>query len=108
MLAASLLLRFIIELCALAALSYWGFRAREGLASYGYGIGAPIAAAVIWGLFIAPRSAFPTTEPVKGALALLVFAAAAVALWTAGRQTLALVFAGVAVANAAALYMLET
>jgi hypothetical protein len=108
MLAANLLIRFVIELGALAALSYWGFRAREGLASYAYGIGAPITAAVLWGLFVAPRSAFPTTEPVKGALALLVFAGAAMALWAAGRQTWALVFAGIAVANAAVLYVLET
>jgi hypothetical protein len=108
MLAANLLLRFVIELSALAAFSYWGFRARDGAASYVYGIGAPLLMAVFWGLFVAPRSAFPLIEPVKGALALLVFGAAALALWVTGRQTLALLFAAVAVLNAAVLYVLET
>jgi hypothetical protein len=49
---ANLLLRFLLELCALAALGYWGFKTGGGMAAkVGLGIGAPLAAALVWGCF---------------------------------------------------------
>jgi hypothetical protein len=48
---ANLVLRFLLELCALAALCYWGFKTGTGSISKAVlGIGAPLAAAVLWGL----------------------------------------------------------
>ena len=49
---ANLALAFFLELCALAALGYWGFVTGEGLpARIGLGVGAPLLAAVLWGAF---------------------------------------------------------
>ena len=40
----------LLELCALGDLGYWGFKTGGGLiAKIGLGIGAPLAAAVVWG-----------------------------------------------------------
>ncbi len=51
----NLLLRLLLEVCALAALFYWGMRAGGGpFASIVMGLGAPLLAAVVWGLFAAP------------------------------------------------------
>jgi hypothetical protein len=47
---ANLTLRFLLELCALGDLGYWGFKTAGGLiAKIGLGISAPLAAAVVWG-----------------------------------------------------------
>ena len=50
---ANLLLRFLLELCALGALGYWGFKTGSGLvAKIGLGIGAPLVVAVVWAMFV--------------------------------------------------------
>src|SRR5689334_23481657 len=61
--AANLGLRFLLELCMLAALGYWGFQAGDGpVLKIVLGLGAPLLAAVVWGLFIAPRAIRPVRE----------------------------------------------
>ncbi len=58
--SANLALRFLLELCLLAALANWGFQAGSGwLAKIGLGLGAPLLAAVIWGIFISPKADVP-------------------------------------------------
>ena len=53
---ANLALRLLPELCALGALGYWGFKTGGGsLARIGLGVGAPLVAAVAWGVFASPR-----------------------------------------------------
>lgn len=55
--SANLLLRFLLELCILAVLGYWGFKTgRELLLKIGLGIGAPLLAAVVWATFVAPNT----------------------------------------------------
>jgi hypothetical protein len=86
---ANLALAFALELCALAALCYWGF-------SVG---GGPVAKAVLWGLFAAPRA--PVSVPLLGlGTKFLVFGSATLVLYATGHRTLAVVFALVVVANA--------
>ena len=59
---ANLALRFLLELCALVALAYWGFETGSGaIAKFALGIGAPLVAAVVWGAFVAPRH--PLSRP---------------------------------------------
>ena len=54
---ANLTVAFLLELCALAALGYWGLRTASGPATKAaLGIGAPLLAAVLWRLFAAPRA----------------------------------------------------
>ena len=46
--AINLTLRFILEICALVSLSYWGFQSGQGiLMKLGLGIGAPLLIAII-------------------------------------------------------------
>jgi Protein of unknown function (DUF2568) len=87
---ATLALRFLLELCALGALGYWGFKTGGWvLAKVGLGLGAPLVAAVVWGTIAAPKA----LVKVPGALRLLaevaVFASATAALHVAGNTRLA-------------------
>ena len=89
--SANLALRFLLELCALAALAYWGFRTGEGtIARWTLGIGAPLLAAIVWGTFVAPKATVVVSSPVRFGLELLVFGAAVAALFAAGRPGLAI------------------
>jgi hypothetical protein len=95
-------LAFLLELLALAALAYWGVKTGDGVAlKVVLGLGTPVLAAVVWGLFAAPRATFGL--PLAGVLAVkaVVFGGAAVALFAAGQHVLAVVFAVLVVANTA-------
>ncbi len=97
---ANLGLAFALELCMLAAFAYWGARTGNGaLAKVALGIGAPLLAGIVWGLFMAPRAPFSLSMPIHTALFLVIFGAAAFALARAGQPTLAIVFAVVSVLN---------
>lgn len=90
---AVLAVRFVLELAALGALAYWGFRNGAGLPmKLLLGIGAPLAAAVVWGTFISPKASVPVAVPVRILLELIIFGSAAAALFAAGRSMLAVVF----------------
>ena len=55
--AINLGLRFVLELCLLAALGYWGFQLEQSWpVRILMGIGAPLLAAVLWGTFVAPKA----------------------------------------------------
>jgi hypothetical protein len=85
---------FVLELCMLAALAYWG--AQAGGSTVGdvvLAIAAPLAAAAVWGRYAAPRSARRLPRARRVALELCVFAIAAVALAAAGAPLLAAIFA---------------
>ena len=105
--AATLTIRFLLELCALGALAWWGVRTGQSAPMKALlGAGAPLAAAVLWGAFVSPKASVAVPGPVHAGLQLAVFGAAVVAL-LALRQTLAAeVFAATALVNAAALYAL--
>lgn len=96
----NLALAFFLELCALAALGYWGFHAGSGmLAKVGLGIGIPLLTAVVWGLFIAPRATVTLPAPVNMSLRILVFGLATLSLAAAGQPKWAWVFGVVVVVN---------
>jgi hypothetical protein len=74
-------LRFVLELFALFSLGYWGYLAWPfPLPGVFFMIGAPLFAAVIWGLFRSPKAVFP--QDVVGRTLVEVFVmGAAVATW---------------------------
>ena len=80
-------LRFVLELCMLVALGIWGFSANIVL-----GIAAPLAAAVVWGLWIAPKATRRLRDPARLAVELLLFGVAGVALLAADHPLAAAVF----------------
>jgi Protein of unknown function (DUF2568) len=61
-------LRFLLELGALAALGNWGFTSGSGATAWALGLGAPLAAIAFWGLFVAPKARFPTSMTGRVAL----------------------------------------
>ena len=100
--SANLAVRFSLELCALAALGYWGFVVGEGaIAKAVLGLGAPLLAAVVWGLFVAPKAAVPLGMPLRLVPEAFVFGSAVAALFTTGHPLLAACFAVLAVVNRA-------
>ncbi|AJF68771.1 YrdB family protein [Streptomyces vietnamensis] len=95
-------LAFLLELAALAALAWWGWDSAENVAlRLLLAVAAPAVAAVVWGLFAAPKARFRV--PLAGVLAVkaLVFGAAALALLGVDRPVWAVVFAAVALVNTA-------
>jgi hypothetical protein len=107
--SVNLLLHFILELCALAALSYWGFKSGDSSwMKVLLGVGLPILAAVIWGSLRVPNDPGPALIAVNGRLRLAIewglFAGATAALFTAGRPMLAWTFGAAAVIDYALMY----
>lgn len=100
---ANLALKFLLELATLAAFAVWGADTGSGFTAVLLAIAAPLAVALLWGRFAAPRAAhrLPTSSRVPFELG--VFAFAAVALIACGHSVAAIVFAVLAVLNAALL-----
>jgi hypothetical protein len=95
-------LAFLLEIVALGALAYWGFHVGNGGAAKAVlAIGAPLLAAVAWGLFAAPRARFKVPLAAVLVVKALVFGAATAALVATGHLVLAAVFAVVVTANTA-------
>lgn len=93
-------LAFLVELAALAVFAWWGAETGGGPAvSLLLGIGAPLVAAVVWGLFASPKARVKL--PRAGVLAVqgLVFFMALICLDLVGHRTLAILFGVIAAAN---------
>jgi hypothetical protein len=89
-------LRFLLELCLLAALAYAGLQVHVLLA-----IAAPLAAAVVWGLLVSPKAPVSLPTAVWVAVQVILFGAAVVGLVLAGNPLLAITFAIAVVINLA-------
>jgi hypothetical protein len=98
--SVNLAVRLLCELGLLVALAVWGFHAGSGLAGdLVLGLGAPMLAAVIWGLWVAPASRRRLADPARLVMEVLLFAAGVVALAAAGYLLVAVGFAAVVAAN---------
>lgn len=92
--------RLLCELALLVALAVWGFHAGFGLASdLLLGLGAPLLAAVVWGLWVAPASRRRLADPARLLVEVLLFAAGVVALAVAGFPLVAVGFAAIVTVN---------
>lgn len=71
----NLMVRFLLELAGLFALSYWGWMRHEGALRYVLVIGLPLLAGFVWGAFRVPEDASANGKapvPVPGWLRLLI------------------------------------
>ncbi|WP_051331132.1 YrdB family protein [Aneurinibacillus terranovensis] len=103
---ANLALRFLLELCVLAALGYWGFQTGRGLiVKIGLGIGASLLAALVWGTFGAPGAQVPVRGPLLLVLELVIFGLAAAALYATRHPVLAGAFLLAVVINRTLMYV---
>ena len=98
--AANLLLRFLLELCALTALGWWGANTgSRTLTKIALATVVVLTAAVAWGLVVAPNAPVDGGPVLRWAVELAVFGAATVALVAVGRPRYAVALVLVYVAN---------
>jgi hypothetical protein len=90
---ASYTIRFLCEVAAVVALVWWGWP--------WWGLLAGAAVIVFWGVFVAPKALRRLPDPWRFASELVIFGAATAGYWAVGQQTLAVVFAVLAVTTAA-------
>ena len=85
--------RFLLELCMLAAIGYWGFKTGSGwFLKILLGIGAPLSTAVLWGLFIAPKATYPLSGASHLTIELILLSLGSLALFASGKLTLAWIY----------------
>jgi hypothetical protein len=102
--ALNLGIRFLLEIAMLVALGWVGGEiGQSSVVSVLLAIASPLLAAVLWGMFIAPKAPRRLTDPAKLVVELVLFAAAAVGLALVGHPVLAAVLAVLFVVNAAVL-----
>jgi hypothetical protein len=94
--AANLGLRFLLELCLLAALAYVGLQVNIVLA-----VVLPVAAAVVWGILVSPKARYPLPLSAWIAVQAVLFGAAVIGLIVVGSVVLGIVFGIVVAANLA-------
>jgi hypothetical protein len=98
----NLAVRFLLELSALLAIGFWGWRQGEGSFRFVLAIGLPLIAAVLWGTFAVPddpsrsgKAPVPVPGIVRLVLELAFFAFATWALYNAGATQLSWLLGGV-------------
>lgn len=101
----NLLVRFLLELSALAALAFAGSRSAQHSVAIVLGIAAPCCLAILWSLFAAHKARFALPRPAKALVGLVLLEASAAALAIAGGHVLAAVFAVLIVVNSRLLYV---
>ncbi|WIM99453.1 YrdB family protein [Actinoplanes oblitus] len=107
--AVILTLRFVLELCALAALAYGGWRLPAPIAvRILAAVLLPLIAALIWGRWVAPRGSHLLPDPVRLIPEWAVFGGATVALILTGHPVLGGVFAVSAAVDRWLLHVLKT
>jgi uncharacterized membrane protein (DUF4010 family) len=97
--------RFLLELAMLAALAYAGWKLPEQTAAQiVLAVGLPLAAAAVWGTWIAPKATRRQTDPSKLAVELLLFLAAAGGLALSGRPLWGVAIAAAYAVNVALMF----
>ena len=89
LLVANLTIRFALELCALVALGYAGWQIGSGVLGIVLAVAFPLAGAVVWGLFVAPKRPFRVGPTQRLLWEAIVFAGAAAGLVHTGHRQLA-------------------
>lgn len=104
--AANLAVRFLLELCALAAVAYWGSRVSDSTAvNVVVAIAAPLGVATFWGLLLAPTSQRRLEPPLRTFAELFVLALAVAALVAVDEPVLAVILAIAGVLNGLLLHV---
>jgi Protein of unknown function (DUF2568) len=98
-----LAIRFLLELAALVAAGVVG--ASVGIPPLGIvgGIGAAVAFAIAWGLFLAPRARFPQSATFRLVVGTVVMEVTALGLVAVGSTTTGAILGAAILANTVAL-----
>ena len=84
--------RYLFQMGAIAAVSFWGFSLGEGVLGAVYSIVAALAVAIAWEVFIGPRARVAMAPWMRDLLAVIVITVASIALASAGEPELAVGF----------------
>jgi hypothetical protein len=96
----NLAVRFILELCLLGSLGWVGFQLGGPMTiKAALALILPLGAAIIWGMFIAPRAAIAVPYWLWLAIQILLFSVAVAGLIVIGHRQLASVFGLVVIIN---------
>ncbi len=96
--------RFLVEIAALVAYAWWGWRLPTTLpVRLLAAIGAPVAFAVVWGVLVAPKAPVQLATPLLVAVQVVAIGGAVAALVSAGKVTPAVVLGLVAPVDGALL-----
>ena len=98
--------RFCLELAALAGLAVWGWKTGPDGVNVVLAVAAPLAAAVLWGRFVAPKARRPQADPLRLLLELAVFGGGTLAFAAAGLETSAVVLGVATAAHLVATFVL--
>lgn len=98
----NLIVMFGLELAMLGSFGFWGYQVDPGgWVGWALAVGLPVAGALVWGRWFAPRSARRLTLVPGVLLSLGLFGLAALALVVAGQPVAGAFMAAVAVINRA-------
>jgi Protein of unknown function (DUF2568) len=100
-------LRFLLELCALASVAYWGWSEHGGVWRWVLVVAAPLVVVLVWGRVMAPKSARRVSDPWRLVLEILIFGGAAAALADADQPVLAIAFAATAAIHLLLTFLLD-
>ncbi|MFF3878724.1 YrdB family protein [Streptomyces sp. NPDC001978] len=92
---------FLLELAALACLSWWGFAVGDEAVRILLGVGTPLLAVVLWSLFAAPKARLRPRLPLVLAVKAVVLGGGAAALYGVRHPVAAVAMAVIVVANTA-------
>ena len=96
------LLAFLVEIAMLVLLGYWGYHASENnVVKYILAIGTPAGAAILWGVFAAPRSKTRLRQPLLLLFKLVLFIVTAFLVYRLGKVNAAAIFIFFALFNQA-------
>jgi Protein of unknown function (DUF2568) len=101
----NLAVRFLLELCALAAVGFWGFQTGNGMMKWVLGIGTPIFLAMIWGVFGSPKAMIVVPTPLHIFIEIIVFGIPVIALYAAGKFQLAWIYGICVVINRLLMFL---
>jgi hypothetical protein len=105
--STNLAVKFALEMAALVAFAWWGATVAGGALAVLLAVGLPVIAAVLWGIFAAPRARRRLPLVPRMAFELSVFGLAAAALGSAASVAAGVAFAAVAVVNAVLLTVMD-
>ena len=90
--SVNLIIRFLLEICALISLGYWGFQVGNRFyTKFVFGIGSPLLLALLWGTFIAPKASLKMAEPYRFIMELIIFGVTSSALYVVDKTILAII-----------------
>ena len=102
----NLAVRFLLELCVLAAAGYWGFKTSSSwFLKILLGIGAPLLIAVIWGMFGAPKAPYHLSGLMLLALEVVVFGSGVAAMYATKNYSLAWGLTAVLIVNKVLMFI---